>query len=217
MVTCWQDASVPKVISGPGILFHWVTQFLFYSFLFCSDFLHLNREVPTIQCSKVPTNFYSARSHNFCSAHFCSVHFCSTVIFLHLNWGIPTIKSPKVQTNFYSAGSHNFCSSHFCFALTFMHLNWRPPLSKVQRCPQIFIPLGHTIFVSTHFCSTHFCSAHFCSTGPPNFCSAHSCSALTFMYLNWRPLPSKVQRSPPIFICRVPCYCAAVSYTHSLG
>ena len=70
---------------------------------------------------KIPTNFdsidfYSAGSHNFCSAPFYSSHFCDLFA---LKLGVPTTQSSKDQTN--------FCSAHFYSALTFLHLTWRIP------------------------------------------------------------------------------------------
>ena len=55
-------------------------QFLFCWFFSALTFLYLDLGVPITQSLKVPTNFCSAGSHNF-----CSTDFCSTLTFLHLN------------------------------------------------------------------------------------------------------------------------------------
>ena len=191
------------------ILFCWVTQFLFCSFLIHSDLFALKWGVPNTQSPKVPTNFYSTE---FCSAgshNFCSAHFCSALTFLHLDWRGGGPHHPK------SKGPNQFLFHSFLFCSDLFALKHEAPTSKVQRSPPIFVPLnfvplGHTTFVLLIFVLL-WPFLHLTWGGgsipttqskkvPTNIYSAQISSALTFLHLNWRPTQSKVQRSPPIFI-----------------
>ena len=153
-------------------------------------FLHLNWGVSTIQSSKVPTNFYSSGSHNF----------CSTLTFLHLNWVVPTTQGLKIPTNFYSAdfysaGSHNFYSTDFYSTVTFLHLNSGVPITQSPKVPPIFVPLGHTIFIPLIFILMWpFCTQNWLE-GPRHLATSYimHTNILNIPNPNW----SQYQVSPP--------------------
>ena len=223
----------PKVQRSQPILFcSWYFIPLGHSFCsthFCSalDFLHLNWGIFTIQNSKVPINFYSARSHNFCPAHFGS-----TLTFLHLNWGVSSTQSPKVPTNFillmifYSAGSQFlFYSFLFCFDLFALklgglyHLKSEGP-NRFLFHWFLFCWVTQFLFRLFLFCSDLFTlklrghyhpnseGTHpflfrwflFCWVTQFLFCSFLFCSDLFALKLGGGSPHFKVQRSQPIFI-----------------